>query len=304
MPALSYITTCKGRLQHLQQSLARVAHQPHLECIVVDYGCPERCGDWVAAHYPSVRVVRTGPTEGFNASKARNAGAALASAPWLGFFDADILLDPAFSSLVVPELKSGNFYRANPLGTQTWGSILCQRDDFVRVGRYDECYSGWGGEDDDLVTMLRLHGLKPMGFPAALLGEIAHSDALRTRFCEIQDRWLQNRINRVYLEAKTDLLGMRRSPLSAQEAAALYAEIHSTLSKAGTPDEVERTIQVTLAPQLLGSPAQRGQCQIFEMRKTISYSVRVKAYVPQQEIKPAAMDSILPDYAAQKQATH
>ena len=75
MQLLSYITTCKGRLSHLQQTLPRIADQPHVECIVVDYGCPERCGDWVEAHHPNVMVVRTGPTEGFNASRARNAGA-------------------------------------------------------------------------------------------------------------------------------------------------------------------------------------------------------------------------------------
>ena len=275
MPLLSYITTCKGRLSHLQQTLPRVAAQPNVECIVVDYGCPEKSGDWVAANFPDVKVVRVGPTDTFNASRARNAGATVATSNWLGFFDADILPDPNFAAKVLPELKSGNFYRANPLTYQTWGSIICHRDDFFRVGRYDESYTGWGGEDDDFVTFLSLHGLRMIGFPASLLSEIEHSDELRTQFCEIQDRWLQSRINRVYLEAKSDLFSIRKTNLTQEESATLYASIHTTLCQEDDPEKNGKTIQVNIPPTLIGSPPRDGICQVSEIHKAIVYSIQI-----------------------------
>ncbi|MBM4221050.1 MAG: hypothetical protein FJ170_03775, partial [Gammaproteobacteria bacterium] len=75
-PALSFITTCKGRLQHLMQTLPKMAAQPGTETIVVDYDCPDNSGDWVAANFPAVRVVRVKDQPIFVASRARNLGAA------------------------------------------------------------------------------------------------------------------------------------------------------------------------------------------------------------------------------------
>ena len=49
---LTVVMTCKGRLGQLQQSLPLLAAQDRLALIVVDYGCPERAGDWVAVHHP------------------------------------------------------------------------------------------------------------------------------------------------------------------------------------------------------------------------------------------------------------
>ena len=33
------------------------------------------------------------------------------------------------------------------------------RDDFLAVGGFDELYSGWGGEDDDLIMRLKRAGV-------------------------------------------------------------------------------------------------------------------------------------------------
>jgi len=292
MKQFAYVTTCKGRLSHLQESLPRVAGQSNVECIVVDYGCPERCGDWVEAHFQNVKVVRTGPTDGFNASRARNAGAAVARAAWLGFFDADILVDSTFPATVIPALKEGNYYRAHPVTNQTWGTLICHRSDFERVQGYDEAYKGWGGEDDDLIMFLSLQGLKQMGFPAALLSEIAHSDEQRTRFCEIQDRWLQSQINQMYLQAKLDLFRLRGTHLDRREAAALFAEIQRTLSTMEGPTGAGKTVQVTLPLSLIGSPPQGGLRQISELQRTLSYTLQVKECIPDPGIPPSTVDCI------------
>ena len=161
MSQLTYITTCKGRLAHLQQSLPRAVGQG-IPCVVVDYSCPEGAANWVEANFPQVAVIRVEGEAEFNASRARNLGAAAARTPWLGFFDADILLDPTFAKMIAPKLTSGQFYRASPLTRQTWGSIVCAREDFGAAGGYDETYAGWGGEDDDLIRALLMLGKRPV----------------------------------------------------------------------------------------------------------------------------------------------
>ncbi len=292
MQDLTYITTCKGRLSHLQQSLPRIAEQPHVECVVVDYGCPERCGDWVEAHFQNVKVVRTGPTNGFNASHARNIGAAAARTPWLAFFDADILIDPTFSIRVVPALQVGSFYRSHHVTYQTWGSLICHRSDFERVGGYDETYAGWGSEDDDLIMFLLLHGVKQIGFPAALLSEIPHSDEQRTQFHMIKDRMVSHQINRMYFQVKLDLFRLSGTRLGRQEAIALYSGIQSELSTIGDKMGDGRTLNVTLPASLITSPPQGDFCQISELQRTLSYSLRVKGFVPNPGISPSKVDCI------------
>ncbi len=39
-PKFSIITTCKGRLEHLKQTLPAMLAQKDSEVIVVDYSCP------------------------------------------------------------------------------------------------------------------------------------------------------------------------------------------------------------------------------------------------------------------------
>ena len=125
MREICLITTCMGRLAHLQQSLAAAVAQPHCSCVVVDYSCPERCGDWVEQHYPAVKVVRV-PSPGglFNISRARNCGVAVADSPWLCFVDADVILNPQFSECVLPLLHPKSFYLASPSVNELTGTVL------------------------------------------------------------------------------------------------------------------------------------------------------------------------------------
>src|SRR5437762_7944 len=104
MSDLCLITTCMGRLAHLQQSLGAAAAQSGCSCVLVDYSCPERCGDWAQQHHPTVKVVRVANQTQFSPSRARNAAMAAADAPWLCFFDADVILTPDFAARIRPLL--------------------------------------------------------------------------------------------------------------------------------------------------------------------------------------------------------
>ena len=113
-PGLSIVTCCKGRLEHLKRALPTFVAQAESEVIVVDYDCPDRTGDWVAAHFPAVRVAKVAEAPIFNISRARNVGAGLARAPWLAFCDADNLLAPSFASEILARIVPGMYLRTLP----------------------------------------------------------------------------------------------------------------------------------------------------------------------------------------------
>jgi len=276
MADLCYITTCKGRLAHLKQTLPRVAGQPGLACVVVDYSCPDGTAGWVAANFPQVRAVRVDGESSFNVSRARNIGARAADVPWLGFFDADILLDPGFASVVVPQLVTGRFYRPDPVTYQTWGSIICHREDFAAVGGYDEAYIGWGGEDDDLITALTLAGRRVAGFPAALLSEIPHSDEERTRFYAIKDHRVQSRISQVYLQIKLDLARLMGRPPSLEERRTVYGEIQRVITQIEIGNRLApAVIEVNMPAALIGTPPRNGRAKLSQMSRKLVYTLRI-----------------------------
>jgi glycosyltransferase involved in cell wall biosynthesis len=281
MGELCYITTCMGRLAHLQQSLPRIAGQAGVDCVVVDYSCPDGAGDWVEANFPQVRVVRVEGETVFNRSRARNLGAAAATARWLGFFDADVLIAPGFAEAVLPMLKPGRYYRADPVTDQTHGALIVQRDAFEAFGGYDETYEGWGSEDIDIIDALEFEELKADSFPGRLLSEIPHSDALRTQFQSFPDHWLQGQINSIYRGIKVDFRRLLRRQLTADEARPIYREVWRALRQAHEHDRYAPCwIKINLDEVILiSSPIFQPRTKTL-VGRSVTYKVRLE--------KPAA----------------
>jgi glycosyltransferase involved in cell wall biosynthesis len=224
MSDICFITTCMGRLAHLQQTLPLAVTQVQSQCVVVDYSCPQKCGDWVEQHYPGVKVVRVPGQTRFNISRARNLGAQVADAPWFCFFDADTLLDEHFADLVRPRLEPRCFFTAQPWVKGLMGTFLCSRDDFLRAGGYDEVFQGWGTEDRDLYLRLGLLGVTERGFPSDWLHSIPHDDELRVENRDMKNLRAGDTQNSLYLAAKMDLMKLRAASLSLAERHNLYEE--------------------------------------------------------------------------------
>lgn len=245
MSDLCLITTCMGRLQHLRESLSAAASQPRTSCVVVDYSCPERCGEWVEQHYPKVRVVRVPGESYFSVARARNAGAAVADASWLGFFDADVILTPSFAETVLGLVKPGCFYRpSRPSANDLWGTMVCPSTAFKRIGGYDEAIQGWATEDTELYERFRMLGLTEETFPAQLLSAIPHSDELRTQFHKNKQIKVGWTTNILYTQAKLDLVKMNERPLSLDKRQKLYALVTDLVQRALAGDESARELHV------------------------------------------------------------
>jgi glycosyltransferase involved in cell wall biosynthesis len=257
MPELCFVTTCMGRLSFLKQTLPRLVAQPHSNCIVVDYSCPERCGDWVEATFPQVKVVRVEGQTTFNLGRASNAGIQAADAAWLCCIDCDILVDPDFVPRILPHLQPGHYYRADRLeDAGIWGTFLSERETVLRVGSYDEVYQGWGDLDVDLYAALDFANITKRTFPASLLHHLPHNDAARVRFFEHKDRWRNWLINRFYRIIKFDLMRLRGTPLPQPRREDLYQRVaHLVLTALARGSSAEITVACALdahTPEGLG----------------------------------------------------
>ncbi len=269
MPGISFVTTCKGRLDHLRQTLPRMAAQPNTESIVVDYDCPDGTADWVHANYPAVKIVKVHDAPRFHKTHAGNLGVAAATAPWLCMIDADIIVDQAFVSRITPSLGGGTYLRPAPLDWNAYGSFVCSRKDFEAIEGYDEVIEGCGCSDDDIYRRLEMTGIKLTNFPGELFVGIPHDDGTRTQYHEIKNRPFSQTINAVYVNIKHDLLrhsGVRTIPLAIRRT--IYAEVRKMLLNQAEGPQSGGRIEVSL-PAGSSVPMYRG----WELRRKWTFDL-------------------------------
>jgi hypothetical protein len=203
-PLISLVTLCGNRLHHLRQTLPLMVQQSRTEVIVVDYNCAQGTGDWVAEHFPGVKVIRAEDSKGFCAARARNLGAAAARGKFLLFVDADIVLERDIGPWVATSARPKTFYRAHPDGGfNVWGTALCARADFIRIGGYDEAFRRWGGEDVDLYARLVAAGAVQATLPRDYVTAIEHGD--EERQLKGASRSELTHSYRIYQQAKEDV---------------------------------------------------------------------------------------------------
>ncbi len=207
---ISIITTCKGRLHHLQQTLPTFLQANVKQVVIVDFDCPDGTADWIRANHGTVDVVTISDRPMFNLAEARNRGAEAATGAFLMFIDADILLQ----SREIAELSNfrGDFFlRVQPVQAvdrsekQTAGTCIVRRSDFEAIGGYDESFTLYGGEDGDLYHRLARRGVREEYFCTTRFSSIPHDDRLRTvyRHGEPVDR--ANKIGKYYRVLKHTL---------------------------------------------------------------------------------------------------
>jgi glycosyltransferase involved in cell wall biosynthesis len=229
MPLITFVTTCRGRLAHVRETLPLLVAQHDAAVVVVDYGCPDRTGDWIEAHFPSVVVARAPDAPRFEVARARNLGAAQVQTPWICLIDADIRVRADFCARVEPLLVEKRFYMAEPRTGESWGTCICPKADFDAIGGYDEVLQSWGKEDEDLYSRLVLAGVSYDVFPGELIDVISHDDSERVAHFELKDRWFSESINHVYCRAKIDLMQLQRQPMNLDDRKRLYAQVRSAV---------------------------------------------------------------------------
>lgn len=297
--AVSLITTCKGRLAHLKETLpAFLAQGAGCEVIVVDYDCPDGAAAWVSANHPQVRVIQVHEAPIFNACKARNRGAAVATGRWLAFVDADVVLPEGFCAWLAGRAREGKFYRLRSPAPDLFGTFMCSRSDFLEVGGYDEAMHGWGGEDRELYDRLKFTLRRTQVDVADKhIRTIEHSDSERVRFAELSDKALNQCINAVYRQAKFDMMRLAaviHLPLSLRER--LRAHVSRGVIEANARGLPAASVEVDLG----GTPSIPMPASVSVLRK-LAYEVKLP---PQAQQSPARVTSDDHDASASRRTPH
>lgn len=282
----SIITTCKGRLEHLERSLPSMLAQKDTEVIVVDYSCPDGTADHVERHFTDARVVRVDGEDGFSNWKARNRGAAVADSDLLVFCDADTILAPKAVQVIsdsVPEDAFGFFPRHSTahfnrtglrLGmNQLRGFQAIPAAAFRLLEGYDEVLEGYAaGGDTDVEDRLTMLGFKAQNLGDGIVEDVIEHDN-RARFTyHSQPIKLSYAAGMLYRRAKLALLKMRRTAeLGLDERQRLYT-VAMRAARSLQRGETISTFQVNFEQTTIGMPRQlgfeRGQC-------TVSINVKI-----------------------------
>jgi hypothetical protein len=196
---VSFCITSMNRLQHVRRTLIKnIEHNlsyPNVEFVLLDYNSGDGLERWVrgtCGKYLESGILkyhRTTKPVHFHMAHAKNMAHKLATGDILCSLDADNFTSKNFAFFI-------NFtYEKNRdcVGVSAWGNhkksrlsdfggrIFLSRDNFERVGGYDEEFVGWGYEDLDFKQRAVNLGLKMVSIPVCFLGCIKHEDSLRER---------------------------------------------------------------------------------------------------------------------------
>ncbi|GAB2178954.1 glycosyltransferase family 2 protein [Dongia sp. agr-C8] len=241
MPRFSIVTTCKGRLHHLKESLPRFLKQRDTEVIVVDYDCPDGTGDYVRRVHPEAKVVAVADAPIFNISHARNLGAEAATGDWLAFLDADVMVAPNMLQRIATTLKlqgikpqARTYYRFKSGMLSLFGSCLVRREDFLAVQGYDTVIQGYGGEDNDLYARLERNKVARGSLDGKLIETcLDHGQEERVQFFKRKSVPDSIRINTAYRVVKLALLQQYGIPeLPEEMRQSLYVLVRRSVKSA------------------------------------------------------------------------
>lgn len=195
-PKIVGISTCKGRLEHIKQtSKSFLEGSPsNASYLLVDYGCPERTGEWVKETWGSTgradALIMNPSTSVFHKTIALNAGARHAigemQADYVLFFDADTFVRDGFVQKIIPILSGPDrfiFVDPVPETKDLTGLLILHQELFRESGGFEESFRNWGAED--LEYRLRLYAKHKRPFDLVngeFLGSIPHGNELRTQF--------------------------------------------------------------------------------------------------------------------------
>lgn len=192
-PETSFIVGHRGteRLPQLLLVLKSIAaqHGGRTECIVVEQDVSARIRDRLPGWVRYVHDLIGDPKTPFSRSRAFNAGAALARGRVLVLHDNDLLVPDRYAASAwklvekgyeVVNLKRFIFYRSEevPAGQSPLagnvesvlenatggGSLAVAREAFEALGRMDESFVGWGGEDVEFWQRARTRRVWNSGF--------------------------------------------------------------------------------------------------------------------------------------------
>lgn len=200
-----FVTTCKGRTEHLRQTLPQnLVDNPHSRFVVLDYSSKDGLNNFLredmggAIQSDRLAVYHFPTADRFSMGHAKNMAARcgmIEGADVLVTLDADNFTGPAFEDFIAanlfapreflcpdfPRIKSLPHGPGRPQRGYA-GRLAIRPQDFLKMGGYDETFDTWRGEDIDLIArMQRVGGFTMRTIPNHFLAAIPHNAKVRFR---------------------------------------------------------------------------------------------------------------------------
>jgi len=209
-PRIAFCTTCKGRAQHVEETLPKnlldnCGYQ-NAVFIILDYNSQDHLLEFVKTRHSKALsswrlvVYSYRVDTSFHLSHAKNMAARLGileGADILVTMDADNFTGPGFAQFIAekfkaaPQTQPGMFLSPNfplihslPYGPSRplrgfAGRLAIRAQDFVKMGGYDETFDTWRGEDIDMISRLEKVGYRAQFIDNSYLIVIPHNAAVR-----------------------------------------------------------------------------------------------------------------------------
>lgn len=201
---ISFCITCMNRLDHLKKTLRKNIKQnsdyPNLEFVLLDYNSADDLQNWVFKNFKSEmksgRLVyyKTTKPKYFQMANAKNISHSLATGDIVCNLDADNFTGKDFSFYInsvmqlsqdVIGLQRENFRYIPFHISDCGGRIFLSKENFLKLGGYNEKFIGWGNEDIEFKKRAEILGLKIVDIPLDFLKAISHNSKLRTKNMDI-----------------------------------------------------------------------------------------------------------------------
>ncbi len=167
---ISFCTVCMNRLHHLKQTLPKNLKDNEkystLEFVLLDYNSSDGLEEWVKAemydYIEKKRLVyyKTKEPLYFHRSHSRNMVFRLAQGEIVGNIDADNFTGYNFAFYLNRKLQDENIFLSarNSPHKDMLGRFCAKKEDFLKIGGYDESMQSYGFEDLDLLNRLAFLG--------------------------------------------------------------------------------------------------------------------------------------------------
>ena len=190
---ISFCTVSMNRAEHIKQTLPENIRDNYIpgktEFILLDYNSNDDLSDWINQNMQeyiksgALKFYKTFIPQSFHRSHSRNLNLRLGTGDLLCNVDADNFLGHGFASYLL-DVFNGNpnvIIRGSGIpNLDTLGRICIRKDDFFKVGGYDEYMDGYGAEDDDIVFRTNIYAREIIYFDdSAFSRTLKHLDIER-----------------------------------------------------------------------------------------------------------------------------
>lgn len=234
-PTVVFCTTCKGRLDHLRQTLPQNIQDnsdyPNAKFVVLSYGDNSETADFIATLKEPLATGRLvfyhfSTNEPFHVSHAKNMAARcgiMEGADILVTLDADNFATPGMARWIAEKFQTAEGHNPPRLflcpdfpGIQAmpWsparpargfaGRLAIRAQDFVKAGGYDETFDTWRGEDIDLIARLKRMGYSMQHIDLRFLRVIPHNAFVRFKEYPHAQELYENKRQVKIIDARTE----------------------------------------------------------------------------------------------------